>query len=211
MGSGPLEERVEERANPSPGVIACTFPESNRNTGEFVRFREVEFWQRKRQGTPSGFQTGRGLRRGVVTATTVGGGPWTVDRGSWGRLGTGRPDTPPLVSPCTSAPPVDHNPCWLRGRKPALRLSNPQINPDLPTWRHSPPAPSHDGKMFTSTGDQRQKPQNRLKSPSRFGRQTRDRPFLTQNPGLVPPEHLLECTSAFSRTPRRGTVPLRCC
>ena len=78
MGSGPLEERVAERANPSPGVITCAFPESNRNTGEFVRFREVELWRRKRHGTPSGFQTGPGLRQGVVTAITVDRGPWVV-------------------------------------------------------------------------------------------------------------------------------------
>ncbi len=92
MGSGPLEERVEERANLPLGVITCAFPESNRNTEEFVRFREVELWQRKRQGTPSRFKIGRGLRQGVVTATTVDRGPWTVVRRAvWGQDGLTHP------------------------------------------------------------------------------------------------------------------------
>ena len=136
-------------------------------------------------------------------------GPWTVVRGAvWGQDGLTHPRL------CRLARQLHPSITIPVGCVAENQLSGAQIPSSTqppPTWRHSPPAPSHGGKMFTRTGAQRQKPQNRLKSPSRFGRQTRDRPFLTQNPGLVPPEHLLECTSAFSRTPRRGTVPLRCC
>ena len=118
---------------------------------------------------------------------------------------TGALSTHPLipVDTCNSAK------CSRHPNSPVPQIRQPTETSPV---RHDSLDPhTQDQDPLKGTVGEEQKPQNRFKPPSRSGRQKRYGSLLTQNPGPVPPEHLLECTSAFSRTPFRGPFPFRCC
>jgi len=126
---------------------------------------------------------------------------------------------PPQPQPgCPSGAP--HNPPRSHPT-PATQTPSPLFlcsiasSPHCRTYCRASPNPYQEAPNASKTTDAcrqiRQSRQIRLKLSNQHSRKRWNVRLRTQTSCPVPPEHLLECTSASSRTPRRESSPCGCC